>query len=405
MDDQRLWQRHLDMNRLGATSSGGNHRLALSREDHEARVLLARWAKDLGLDVSIDAIGNLFVRREGTDRAAAPVVTGSHLDTQPSGGRFDGTYGVLAGFEALQAIIEAGIETRHPIEVVSWTNEEGARFVPGYTGSAAFRTPARLDELLALKDQDGITVEKALASGEELLSHIRQRPLGGRIAAFVEAHIEQGPQLEETGRTIGVVTGIQGTRRFEVCILGQDAHAGTTPRRSRKDALSAAVSMIKAMEDLFSDDEDIARFTVGQFSVVPNASAVVPGEVRFTIDFRHPDAGVIASVGDRVREVCHVHQKGCSVTITDISQTAPVIFSADVIDRILSTSQRLGYPNMLIMSGAGHDALQLSHLAPTGMIFVPCEKGISHNEKENAKLEDLAAGARVLADVILDLAR
>jgi N-carbamoyl-L-amino-acid hydrolase len=404
VDGQRLWQRHLDMARLGATGNGGVRRLALTAEDNEARGLLATWAANRNFDVSMDAIGNVFVRREGTDSHAAPVLTGSHLDSQPTGGKFDGTYGVLAALEALEAIDTAGFKTRRPIEVVSWTNEEGCRFVPGCTGSLVYRTPADLQRYLVIKDVEGISLGDAVRAAHAALPTIRQRPLGGPVWAFVEAHIEQGPELERQAKTIGAVTGIQGTRRFEITVHGEDAHAGTTPRRARKDALSAAVAMVAALEQLFYDKEDTVRFTVGRFEVWPNAPSVVPGKVFFTIDFRHPDDAVLTSLGDQVASICETNRKNSTVDVKQVIRTPPIKFPERIVAAVELAAQRLGLPTMRIASGAAHDAQNLFHLAPTGMIFVPCEKGISHNERENAQQADLTAGARVLADVILDLA-
>ena len=311
VDEGRLWDRHMAMAKIGATAKGGCNRAALTDLDIEARALFAGWARELGFGCSIDSAGNLFARREGRDPDAPPVVSGSHLDTQPSGGRFDGIFGVLAALEALEAIETAGIDTVHPLEAAVWTNEEGVRFQPGCLGSLAFTYPDRLEAVLDTVDEDGVTLRQAVERYRERDPEAGQYPPHRPIHAFVEAHIEQGPILEQRGQTIGIVTGIQGSRRFTVEVHGEDAHAGTTPRAGRKDAVSAAVAMIGALEEVFHDDpEDITRFTVGRFVVSPNALAVVPGYVMFTIDFRQPHDDVLVRLGDRVEGICKANAQG-----------------------------------------------------------------------------------------------
>ena len=401
--EDRLWQRHLDMAKLGATPKGGVNRQALSAEDAAARRLLASWATSRGFTVSTDAIGNLFVRLEGTEPGAAPVLTGSHMDSQPTGGRFDGIYGVLAGFEVLEALADAGRKPRRPVEVVAWTNEEGSRFQPGAMGSAVYAGALALDTALAVVDRQGVSVAKALAETLSAAPAQRRPALGGPVAAYLEAHIEQGPRLEAAARTIGIVTGIQGQRRYTVDIVGEEAHAGTTPRAARKDALSSAVAIVAALEELMADPADVVRFTVGRFEVHPGSPNTVPGRVHFTIDFRHPEAGMLAERGDRIAEVAQRHAKGCAVTVTEVTRVAPTIFAPAMIDLVRRCAGALGYPNMDMPSGAGHDAMHIARIAPSGMIFVPCLRGISHNETESATPADLAAGCRVLADAVADL--
>ena len=404
VNERRLWQRHMEMAKIGETPKGGVDRQALTPEDVRARALLADWAAELGFECTMDEIGNMFVRRQGIERDAAPVMTGSHIDTQPSGGRFDGIYGVLAGLETLQAVQDAGLATRRPLEAVVWTNEEGSRFMPGCMGSSVFAEPGRLEQMLCSEDMDGVTVTKALTELRVAMPAVRARPLGGEVAAFIEAHIEQGPQLEATNNTIGVVTGIQGTRRFLIEVHGEDAHAGTTPRKRRKDALSAAVAMVAGLERLMYDEHDTVRFTVGRFVVSPNAPSVVPGHVAFTIDFRQPEQEVLTRLGDQVEAVCRANAKACAVGVSETSRTEPTKFKGLVPDIIDSVAKRLGLPHMHIFSGASHDAQNLFKVCPTGMIFVPCEKGISHNEAENATPGDLGAGTRVLAEVMVEIA-
>ncbi|MSO93068.1 MAG: Zn-dependent hydrolase [Rhodospirillales bacterium] len=405
VNEQRLWQRHVDMAKFGATPKGGVNRQALSAEDIKARALFAEWVAKRGFELFVDEIGNLFVRRPGTDPNAAPVLSGSHMDSQPTGGRFDGIYGVLAAFEALEAIDDAGIKTKRPLEAAAWTNEEGARFAPGCMGSLVYTKPDRLQQMLQVKDAQGTVLKDALAATTAALPKAKKRAFATPVDCFIEAHIEQGPILEAEKKTIGVVTGIQGSRRFKIEVIGQDDHAGTTPRARRKDALSAAVHIVAGLEKLFHwDKEDVTRFTVGRFVVEPNAPSVVPGYVWFTIDFRDPRLEILDKLGDQVEGICQANARKCEVKVTQTNRTPPIGFKGLVADAVLAATQRLGYPHMHIFSGAGHDAQHLFNICPTGMIFVPCERGISHNEIENAAPADLAAGARVLADVMVDLA-
>jgi N-carbamoyl-L-amino-acid hydrolase len=404
VDERRLWERHLELARIGGTPAGGVNRQALTAEDIEARKVFVGWGEKLTLKPTIDAIGNIFLRQAGTDPAATPVLTGSHLDTQPSGGRFDGIFGVLAGLEALEAIAAAGVITRRPLEVAVWTNEEGCRFAPGCMGSRVFADPAQLDAMLRARDLDGVTVTEALAEMRHALPGIAARPLGVPVAAYAEAHIEQGPELEASGTSIGVVTGIQGRRRFLVEVQGEDAHAGTMPRRRRRDALSSALAIVAALERLMDDPADVVRFTVGRFVVSPNAPSVVPGHVLFTIDFRHPEADALARLGDQVEPVCRANAGPCSVTVNQVSLTMPIAFRGLVRDTVQAVADQLGLSNRPIFSGAGHDAENLFAVCPTGMLFVPCRNGISHSAREYAEPAHLAAGARVLAEALVEIA-
>ncbi len=404
IDEQRLWERHMTMAQIGATPKGGVNRQALSPEDVQARRLLMSWAHELGFAVSTDDVGNLFVRREGRNPSAAPVLTGSHLDSQPTGGKFDGAYGVLAGFEALQAIHETGRITQRPLEVVAWVNEEGSRFQPGCTGSLVFSGQAQLESLHAYEDPDGIRFDEALKASLDALPDLPRRPTGFPVDAYIEAHIEQGPRLEAAGLPIGIVTGIQGSHRYTIEVIGEEAHAGTAPLKTRKDALKSAVAMVGALEDAMADDTDTVRFTVGRFEVAPGSPNTVPGRVFFTIDFRHPVQETIDRLTAQIEPVCHAHARGCHVAVTQVSQVPPVHFSDNMVAIVRQQASNLGLPHMDLFSGAGHDAMYLAAVCPTGMLFVPCEKGISHNEVENARPADLAAGAQVLASCLLELA-
>jgi N-carbamoyl-L-amino-acid hydrolase len=384
----------------------GVNRPCLSEDDRRARRLLISWAKELGLSVSVDPIANLFLRLEGSDPAAAPVLTGSHMDSQPNGGRFDGIWGVIAGLEAVQAIREAGATPRRPIEVVAWTNEEGNRFQPGAMGSAVFAGTYDLAAMLAARDQQGVTLAAALEETQRATPVPSRGAPGFPIDGYVEAHIEQGPVLEARGLTIGVVTLVQGQRRYAVEILGEEAHSGTTPRAARKDALMAAVDIIHALAPAMAQDDpaDTVRFTVGRLEVHPGSPSTVPGRVNFIIDLRHPDPAVLDHRRQLIFDLIERHKGHCSVTVKKINEVPPTPFAPDVIDLVRTNAARLGLSRMDMPSGAGHDAMHIAPLCPSGMIFVPCLKGISHNEAESATPADVAAGARVLAATLVALA-
>jgi len=403
--EDRLWQRHADMAKLGGTPKGGVNRQALSAEDAAARNLLATWAEARGFSIFTDAIGNLFVQRAGTDAKAPPVMSGSHMDSQPTGGRFDGMYGVLAAFEALEALEDAGVKTRRPVMAVAWTNEEGSRFQPGAMGSAVFAQRYRLDEMLKVKDWKGVVLKDALAETLKAApAPMLDGPPGFPVGGYVEVHIEQGPRLENARKTIGVVTGIQGSRRYIVTIEGDEAHAGTTPRAARRDAYAAATRLASALYEATTDEDDTLRFTIGRVEVLPGSPNTVPGKVSFTIDLRHPDNAVLDD-REKVLETLLVEKtKPCTARLERVTNVPPTYFDPEVIDLVRAKAQGLALSNMDMPSGAGHDAMHIARLCPAGMIFVPCERGISHNEIENATPQDLAAGTRVLVEVLEELA-
>jgi len=388
----------------GATPAGGVDRQALSPQEVAAWREVIAWGRAAGLSPFTDAAGNLFLRRDGRDGKAAPVLTGSHLDSQPSGGKFDGVYGVLAGLEALEAIRECRVEHRRPIEVVAWMNEEGSRFVPGMMGSAAFTGAAPLDHFLDIRDAQGIRVRDALAALHEAFPDVPSRPLKRDVVAYVEAHIEQGPILEREGYSVGVVTGIQGKRTFRVTVRGEEAHAGTTNRRERKDALLAAVRMIGALDDAMQSGGDAVKFTVGRLDVTPNAPSVVAGSVVFSVDLRHVDSTMLASLGNEVPAICAQRASPCEVDVVELTTAMSLEFPDTMRDLIRQSASALRIPTLDILSSAGHDARFLHAICPTGMVFVPCKDGISHNPLESAKREELAAGARVLVDTLVALA-
>jgi N-carbamoyl-L-amino-acid hydrolase len=413
VDEKRQWDRLMQLAAIGAIPDAegamvGVNRACLTALDRQARRLMIGWAQALGLGVSIDALGNLFFRREGADPAAAPVLTGSHMDSQPNGGRFDGIWGVLAGLEAVQALIEAGIATSRPIEVVAWTNEEGGRFAPGCMGSMAWSGHSPPDAWDEVTDAEGVRFAEALRDQLAAEADLPRRPLGpvpgAYPFAYVEPHIEQGPRLEAEGHDIGIVTGIQGSRWFVVEILGESAHAGTAPLSSRKDAVQDMHRCIEALNALMSDPTDVLRFTIGRIEVSPNSSNSVAERVRFTIDFRHPDRDVLILNGDAVERTVLSAVKTCRATVTERFHALPVQFEAMVQSAVAMAAEQLGLSALRLPSGAFHDAQFLVPVCPTGMIFVPCHKGISHNPAEYSTPGQLAAGTRVLATVLADLA-
>jgi N-carbamoyl-L-amino-acid hydrolase len=401
---ERLWRRHMQMARHGATAAGGVNRQALSPEDIAAQKMLIEWGQALGLLAATDAAGNLFLRLTGSDATAAPVMTGSHMDSQPTGGKFDGIYGVLAGLEAIEAIRTAGLVPTRSIELVAWMNEEGSRFAPGMMGSSVFSGASSLQSILPVTDSAGISVAQGLANVRAALPELRVGALGRPVHAYIEAHIEQGPILEREAYTIGVVSGIQGKRTFLVTVRGQESHAGTSIRSERKDALMAGVAIISALKQLCHDAEDSVKFTVGRFVVKPNAPSVVPSLVEFSIDLRHPDSGVLQSLGDQIAPLCKLHSSPCAATVKELSSAMSLEFPDTIRELIRKTAECQNIPCMDILSSAGHDARYMHPLCPSGMIFIPCAGGISHNEAESATTNDMVAGVRVLVETLIALA-
>jgi N-carbamoyl-L-amino-acid hydrolase len=380
VSQQRLWERLMAMAALGRIPGDGVNRACLTELDRQARRLLIGWAREIGAEVSIDDADNLWLRRAGRE-AAAPVVTGSHMDSQPAGGRFDGIYGVIAGLEAITALHDAGLVTRRPIEVVAWTNEEGGRFAPGCMGSMAWSGFRALESFAEATDAAGIRFADALAEQLAAEADLPRRPFvhqpgGVRPHAYVEAHIEQGPRLEEEGLEIGVVTGIQGSRWFSVTLTGESAHAGATPRRLRRDAMQDFVRAMAALNALMADDTDTLRFTVGKLAVEPNSSNSVAGRVTFSIDLRHPDARVLAVRGDAVAGVVQAAVRETEAVVTEVFSAQPAVFDPLVIDAVAQAAAGLG----------------LGHVR------------ISHNPAEYAEPHHCAAGTRVLTQALLTLA-
>ena len=399
----RLWQSLMDQGKIGETAKGGLNRQALTDLDRQVRELLIQWGKDAGCDISIDKIGNIFLRRSGMDNTLLPVMTGSHIDTQPTGGKFDGCFGVMAGLEVIRRLNDLDITTRAPIEVVAWTNEEGCRFPPCMMGSGVFTGEFTLEEALATRDANGISVAEALDSigfaGEKTVP-------GHAVGAYFEAHIEQGPILEDAQKTIGVVLGALGQRWFDVTIEGVESHAGPTPMQLRHDAGLVAAELITYVNRIALEHAPHGRGTVGCLDLFPGSRNVIPGKVNMTVDLRHLDSHslnlMVTGLKARIHELEELH--GVTVTLIPTADFAPLYFADSCVSAVRQAAEALGYEHMDIVSGAGHDAIFLAEQAPAGMIFVPCEGGISHNEMERADPDHLAAGASVLLNAMLNAA-
>ena len=403
INSDRLWSTLMEMAEIGATDKGGNCRLTLTDLDKRGRDLFVRWCEDAGCTVSIDGIGNIFARRPGRDDSLPPVMMGSHLDTQPNGGRFDGVLGVLAGLEAVRTMNDHGVETEAPIEVVCWTNEEGSRFSPAMMGSGVFAGVFDVAETKAKADIDGLVLGDEL----ERIGYAGDAPIGGRdIGAYFELHIEQGPILEAAEKTIGVVTAAQGQRWYEITVTGVESHAGPTPMPRRRDALVSASKIVQEVNRIGHAHAPDACATVGHMLVSPNSRNVIPGRVFLTVDFRHPADDTLAAMDADLKRFCTAVADANKVTVdvVDFWYFPPTPFAETCVEAVREGARAAGYDHMDIISGAGHDAIYLAGLAPAGMIFVPCEDGISHNEIENATPADCAAGCQVLLHAALERA-
>jgi N-carbamoyl-L-amino-acid hydrolase len=395
----RLLESIQTLARFGARDDGGVDRPALSPVDIEARRHLIDRARALGCTVRTDACANLFFRREGLEDLP-PVMTGSHIDTQPTGGKLDGSYGVLAGFECLAALNDASIHTRRPFEVVAWTNEEGTRFQPGAMGSSAFVDPALLERYGETKDGNGITLAAALATHRDAFPSLETRSAQEKAHAFIELHIEQGPLLELADIRLGVVTGIQGVRWYAVQCKGAAAHAGTTPMHARHDAMTLAVAVraeISALAHQLGDDN--TRITFGRWTVLPNSINTIASDVTFTVDFRHPDASVLHAFDTQLNACIEGH----AATHEALFAHPPVAFTPSVIQRVAEACNALSSTSMNITSGAFHDAMYLAKHCPTAMLFVPSRGGISHNPLEATDDDHLVLGTRALAYCLVQL--
>ena len=399
----RLWSSLMQMAEIGATGRGGCNRQALTDQDKAGRDLFTAWGRALDCSVAVDQIGNIFLRRGGRIPDAPPVLIGSHLDTQATGGRFDGVYGVLAGLEVLRTLVDHGLQTKRSIEVASWTNEEGCRFAPAMLGSGVVAGVYDLAFAYSRTDKEGRSV------GEELerIGYRGSMPARARsFRAMFEAHIEQGPILEKTATTIGAVTGIQGAFWFDVTLRGESCHAGPTPMEARRDPWRAACPLIEGAFALAKAHAPWGRATVGDIKVSPGSRNTVPEQLVVSVDLRHPDREVLRSMVTEFRALATqvADRHGISLSIEQVWQMPPTSFDAELVALIDGCAGELGFSHAKIVSGAGHDSLHTAQFAPTAMIFVPCTGGLSHNEAESASAADLAAGADVLLQAVLAVA-
>lgn len=403
IDGTRLWESLMTMARIGATPAGGCNRQALTDEDKAGRELFTKWAEAAGCKVTVDRMGNLFARREGSDSDLPAVIAGSHLDTQPTGGKFDGVYGVLAGLEVVRTLHENQVVTKHPIDIVVWTNEEGARFSPAMIGSGVFAGAFDLDYGHSRTSKNGETIAEELSrigfAGDRACAPYP-------IKAAFEAHIEQGPVLERNENTIGIVTGVQGIKWLDVSFNGDPVHAGPTPMSMRRDPMQGIAAMMQAAYAMIATIDDDARLTFGDIDASPGVRNTVPESVTIAVDIRHPDGDTLAEIERRLRDIVDDSADGLNLTVSIREEwySPAVAFDTDCIAAVEAATESLGVPAQRIVSGAGHDSVYIARVAPTSMIFVPCEGGISHNEAENADADDLAAGCNVLLGAMLSMA-
>src|SRR3984885_517110 len=403
VNGERLWSRLMQMAEIGATASGGCNRQALTDGDMAGRRLLSRWAEAAGCRVRTDGIGNLFIRRPGRDDALPVVMTGSHLDTQPTGGKFDGVYGVLAGLEVIESLNDHALSTVHPIELSVWCNEEGSRFPMAMMGSAVWSGRLPLDTAYGLTDRAGVSVRQELQRAGVPTGAPLSRQA---IKASIEVHIEQGPVLEQKAKTIGIVTGVQHMSRHEVVVEGQEAHAGPTPMDMRRDPIRVLADLLPALYAAAEQRGPDARLTFGFIETLPGSPNTVPGRLRFTVDIRHPEARQYASLRQEMNDLVRtaLERQALSGAIRCVWEAPGVSFDPICVAAVRSAAAALGYDSMEMVSGAGHDSCNVSAVVPTAMVFVPCAGGLSHNEAESALPGDLAAGANVLLNAMLALA-
>ncbi|MGK9051448.1 hydantoinase/carbamoylase family amidase [Neorhizobium petrolearium] len=396
----RLWARLMALGKDGALPGGGVDRQALSAEEILAWRRVIAWGAEAGLTASTDPAGNLFLTLEGKFPHLAPVVAGSHIDSQPTGGLFDGAFGTLAALEAVTAIAEMGLTPERSIAVVAWMNEEGSRFAPGMMGSELFAGLRTMDEVMTVRDADGISVGEALKSVHDAFPDVKRRPLGFAVHAYIEPHIEQADLLETTGAVIGVVTGIQGKKTWEITISGREAHAGTEPMDRRQDAVKAFAAMATKMHAAM-DVDDLVKFTIGRAEVQPNAPSVVPAKVAFRIDLRHPDNDLLDAFGTRIEEIASAEAGSCGVSVRRLVDAPSNGFDEGLRSQIRASAERHGFAHLDLLSAAGHDARQMAPLTRSAMIFIPCRDGLSHHPDEWAEPAHVAAGATVLLDLLL----
>ncbi|WP_237062328.1 Zn-dependent hydrolase [Microbulbifer zhoushanensis] len=403
VDGQRLWDSLMAMAAIGATDKGGCNRQALTDLDKQGRDLFVQWCRDAGCSVDIDSMGNIFARRPGSNPDLPPVLTGSHLDTQPTGGKFDGVYGVLAGLEVMRALNDAGIGTAAPLEVAVWTNEEGARFSPAMIGSGVWSGNFEQDYAYARTDKEG----KAFGDELQRIGYRGPTPARARpLTAAFEVHIEQGPILEAEEKQIGVLSGVQGMYWYDLTLTGQPCHAGPSPMEGRRDPFMALHRVLDRLYRLAEEFAPWARVTFGDIRAEPGSRNTVPEKLVLAVDLRHPEQEVLDEIDRRFREITAeiAADTGVEAEIRDEWRSPAVAFAPPCVEAVRAAVAELGYSNKEMVSGAGHDSVYVSRVAPTGMIFVPCEKGLSHNEAENAEPVDLEAGANVLLHAMLKMA-
>ena len=400
VNGDRLWDSLMEMAQIGATEKGGVCRLALSDLDREGRDLLSKWAEEQGCSRLVDPMGNMFFRRPGRSPDGKPVGSGSHLDTQPTGGKFDGVYGVLAALEVIRTLNDDNIETDLPVEMVVWTNEEGARFPPSMIGSAVYAGAFDLEYGHSRSDHDGKTIGGEL----ERIGYLGDPlPTDHGFSAFFETHIEQGPILEEIDKPIGVVSGVQGVQWYDVNVIGEEAHAGPTPMANRRDALRGAGQLIGNLYAIAENCGFAARLTVGEFRTYPGSRNTVPSRVEFTIDVRHPEGKTFGDLHDQLITTVKQFDRESKLDaeIKRIFASPPIEFDRGCIDVVRKSAEKCGYSTNEMFSGAGHDSVYVSKVAPTSMIFIPCDGGVSHNETENTSSEFCEAGANTLLHSII----
>ena len=404
VDGRRFWDSLMEMAKIGATPKGGCNRQTLTDLDKDGRDLFRRWVEQVGCTVSVDEMGNMFARRPGRQDDLPPVVIGSHLDTQPTGGKFDGAAGVLCGLEVLRTLHDAGYETDHPVMVVNWTNEEGSRFSPAMLSSGVWAGAFTKEWAYGLKDRDGKTFGEELArigfKGDQPC-----RPVDWKC--HFELHIEQGPILEAEGLPVGVVTGVQGIRWLDVSITGKESHAGSTPMPRRQDALVAASKVIVALDEIARAHAPHAVATVGDLKIGKPSRNVIPGEVWFSVDLRHPETAVVDAMEQALRQAVTdaCARDDLPSTIDRLWDSPPVVFDAGCIAAVETAAKEAGFGYRKLVSGPGHDSAYTARHVPTSMIFIPCKDGLSHNEKELAEPDDLAAGCEVMLRAVLQMAQ
>ena len=400
IDGKRLWDSLMSMAEIGATPKGGVRRLTLTEVDKRGRDRFRAACEAAGLTVRVDAIGNMFARRPGRDPSRLPVLMGSHLDSQPSGGKFDGALGVIAGLEVMRSLNDLGIVTEAPVELVNWTDEEGSRFGHSLMGSGVWAGVYGLEETYGLTDPDGVTVRTALDG----IGYRGGEPAASFPAdAYFELHIEQGPILERENKTIGIVTGAQAQVWYDAVVTGVDSHAGTTPPSARKDALVAAARIVDLVDRMMRARGEDGRGTVGQMFVLPNSRNVIPGEVRFSVEFRHPDGAEVERLDAQFPREAGFIARDCGVqlALTKLFMVPAQQFDPACVDLVRQAAAKLGFPAREIVSGAGHDAVYVARSVPTAMIFTPCKDGLSHNELEEIQPGEAEAGCQVLFEAVL----